>query len=656
MWPNAASAHQQSIPKPQTAFRQVRHNCVFWAVYLLCVLSAPSAFAATPPTDTCPRFEPGATVQNPPELRSQNGVLEVTFHFKYEVTTAKQGPPRYCYVTDNGMEAPTLRVHPGDRLILHLHNDLPAAILSQAHLPLTAAQLAEPTGCDVTAMNGAMTNLHFHGLTVPPTCHQDEVIRTAVKPGDDFDYRLTIPRDEPPGLYWYHPHPHGFSERQVQGGASGALIVEGLEQVYPSLAALPQRVIVLRDQSLAHAREFNFVTPAWDISINYVPVTYPEYRAATIETGPSQKELWRVLNAGADTIFNLQILAGGVPQPVKVVANDGVPATGDSPSPTSILLPPGAREEFVIETPKAGERAQLVTTKWDTGPKGDSDPARPIANIVSRENAPNGNFEPATKSNSAHGPHWQARRDGVAIVQRKLFFSQVTPDPREADASVFYYITVLGQAPEMYHMGQSPNIVVHQGEVEDWTVENQAQEDHVFHIHQIHFRVLEVNGKPVNDPSLRDTVDLPYWDGQGPYPSVKLRMDFRDPNIVGTFLYHCHILKHEDMGMMGVIEVLPPGLPTVTTLRAPARIGTATLATIEASVSAKSANGNMPGGAVQFAIDGITIGAPVPILQGRAQFTTSFGDTGVHVITATYAGDKVYAASGSRPYKLRVTD
>ncbi len=107
-------------------------------------------------------------------------------------------------------------------------------------------------------------------------------------------------------------------------------------------------------------------------------------------------------------------------------------------------------------------------------------------------------------------------------------------------------------------MGSPPNIVVHQGDVEDWTIENRSPEDHVFHIHQIHFIVQAVNGKPVNDPTERDTIDVPYWSGTGPYPSVKLRMDFRDPNTVGTFLYHCHILKHEDLGMMGSIQVLPP--------------------------------------------------------------------------------------------------
>ena len=81
---------------------------------------------------------------------------------------------------------------------------------------------------------------------------------------------------------------------------------------------------------------------------------------------------------------------------------------------------------------------------------------------------------------------------------------------------------------------------------------------HDFHIHQLHFQLLDWSGMPVNEPFLRDTVNVPYYNGRMlDYPSVRLRMDFRDPNIVGTFVYHCHVLEHEDGGMMGRIRVEP---------------------------------------------------------------------------------------------------
>ena len=89
------------------------------------------------------------------------------------------------------------------------------------------------------------------------------------------------------------------------------------------------------------------------------------------------------------------------------------------------------------------------------------------------------------------------------------------------------------------------------GAVEDWTIENRTQEVHEFHMHQLHFLVLEENGVPVAHPELRDTYQVGYWDGtSATYPSIKVRMDFRDPEIAGAFVYHCHILEHEDGGMM----------------------------------------------------------------------------------------------------------
>jgi FtsP/CotA-like multicopper oxidase with cupredoxin domain len=113
------------------------------------------------------------------------------------------------------------------------------------------------------------------------------------------------------------------------------------------------------------------------------------------------------------------------------------------------------------------------------------------------------------------------------------------------------------QPPKIFDPNATrPDIIVRQGDVEDWIIENRTQELHAFHIHQIHFLLTEWNKIPLDEPFLRDTVNVAYWDGKSPqYPSVRLRMDFRDPQIVGTFVYHCHLLEHEDGGMMGTIRV-----------------------------------------------------------------------------------------------------
>jgi FtsP/CotA-like multicopper oxidase with cupredoxin domain len=140
-----------------------------------------------------------------------------------------------------------------------------------------------------------------------------------------------------------------------------------------------------------------------------------------------------------------------------------------------------------------------------------------------------------------------------------LYFSETLQDPADPNSATSFFLTVDGQTPTPFDPTASePNIVVHQGEVEDWIIENRSTELHAFHIHQLHFQLLEWSGTPVNEPFLRDTVNVPYYsDRMLTYPSVRLRMDFRDPNSVGTFVYHCHLLEHEDGGMMGLIRVEP---------------------------------------------------------------------------------------------------
>ena len=356
-------------------------------------IASPGGAKADPADQVCARFATGSATTAPPELKSQGGVLEVTF--KFLTATDSQGLVRYCYVTDTGLQAPTLRVNPGDQLIIHFQNDLPAASAAKAGAAMAGMTMAlsSPATSSSSACNGTMsasaTNIHFHGTNAAPVCGQDEVVHTLIQPGQSFDYNVQIPQNEPPGLYWYHPHPHGFSEGQVQGGATGALIVEGLQNVDPALAGLTERTFVIRDQMPPASEANDTNIPAWDLSINYIPVTYPSYTPAVIQTNPAQQELWRVANTAADTILNLQYVVNGTPQAMQVVAIDGYPiASGSSGQPseseTSLLLPPGARAEFVVTTPKTGDQAQLITQNWDTGPDGDFDPTRPIANIVSQ--------------------------------------------------------------------------------------------------------------------------------------------------------------------------------------------------------------------------------------------------------------------------------
>ncbi len=541
----------------------------------------------------CPRPHEGDAVGEPADLRSVNGVLRLELTVRNELEP--DGTVRYCYLDAAGNESPTLRLKPGDLLILELKNELrdfrAGAVAN--HAPMQGMEIASAAKqnsdpCAGESMTSVSTNLHFHGLTVPPVCHEDDVLKTSVQPGDAaFEYRFRIPADEAPGLYWYHPHIHGFSKAQVLGGASGALIIEGIERADKAVAGLPERVLVIRDQDLLHPNAppsksepvvgkmfidrdgdavnngTGFGKPAKDLSINFVPVPYPDYPPAVIEMRPAERQLWRVLNASAITYLNLQVLFGHTPQRLGLVALDGVPlnfAGGDSDFvdwQTHLAVPPGARVEFIVDGPPPGKEGLLVTRTVDTGPGGENDPNREIARIVAAENAPEPRAKLAVSPEPLAAPAQPWLGSVVPDKVRRLYFSEKLLDPNDPNGAIEYYLTVDGQTPQIYDMKSGTvNITVKQGTVEDWIIENRSNELHDFHIHQLHFLLLDYMGQTVNEPFLRDTINVPYYDGRAlVYPSVRLRMDFRDPNMVGTFVYHCHLLEHEDGGMMGTIRV-----------------------------------------------------------------------------------------------------
>ncbi len=565
-----------------------RHRPTSWLVWLFsCGACAPWSAQAAPAAglDTgarCPRPVVGSAIPEPADLHSEHGVLKVELTIRNE--RASDGAIRYCYVTADGAQAPTLRLKPGELLDLHLKNDMvevgtdPAPA---AHLHHHAAGTTHGDPCTSGIMALTATNLHFHGTTLPAVCHQDEVLKTSLQPGEPaFEYKFHIPLNQPPGLYWYHPHIHGFSKLQVTGGASGALVVEGLERAYPEVAGLPERVLIIRDQDLLHpdaapARSepvvpkmmidrdgdaanngTGFGKPARDLSINYVPVPYPDYPVATLRMRPGERQLWRVLNAASITYLNLALLFDKTPQQVEIMALDGVPLNhqGKDEHATRRLnhvgLAPGARAEIIVTGPPLGTQALLVNRTVDTGSAGENDPNRALALITVDPNAP----EPRLALEAAPSPlpkpalPWLG--DVTPVRTRRLFFSEDGAD---------FFVTVDGETPTKFDPGSNvPNIVVTQGDVEDWIIENRSSELHAFHIHQIHFLLLDQSGQPVDEPFLRDTINVPYYNGRtATYPGVRLRMDFRDPNTVGTFPYHCHLLEHEDNGMMGLLRVDP---------------------------------------------------------------------------------------------------
>jgi FtsP/CotA-like multicopper oxidase with cupredoxin domain len=249
---------------------------------------------------------------------------------------------------------------------------------------------------------------------------------------------------------------------------------------------------------------------------------------------PGERQFWRLVNASADSYADVQVDG----QPMEVIALDGVPLAYHAPGHRSrqvahLLLPPAGRVEFIVTGPPQGTRLALRTLCVDTGPDGDPAPAAVLADIVS------GTETVAMSSASvpnAHLPVYKHVQLDALERSAPQFVVTFTEDDRG------FYINGQTYAPDA-----APMIRVKVGSYQHWRVVNQTRELHPLHIHQVHFLAFEENGAPVEHPEWVDTVNVPYGG------SVDIIMDFTNPVIRGMSVFHCHLLNHEDKGMMAKI-------------------------------------------------------------------------------------------------------
>jgi len=230
----------------------------------------------------------------PPETRSATGMLDAT-------VTAAPGPVRlgdraFTGLLYNGAYVPpTLRARLGDTLRITFRNNL------------SDKSALAPPGYFGPICAGADTpsNLHFHGMSVSPQGNSDNVF-VHVQPGETFQYEVRIPASgrQGPGLFWYHPHAHGFVNNQILGGMSGALVVDGIDQLFPLLHGLPERFFLIKHAKLADDGEI--------VSIN--GQTNP---AVAMRAGEMQ--FWRIAHIGASEFYKFRVEG----MPLYVVATDG---------------------------------------------------------------------------------------------------------------------------------------------------------------------------------------------------------------------------------------------------------------------------------------------------------------------------------------------
>src|SRR3984893_224993 len=313
-----------------------------------------NVLAPVPPVgNPCPRLEAGSVARNPPALFSFNGYLRVRFSYQRRID--HDGMELLCFMTPDGLEDPTLHVKPGDHLIITITNNTPST-------PAMMPPLNSPN-CGDPQPTQSSINIHYHGTNTSPTCHQDDVIKTVINSGETFHYDVTIPSDEPSGLYWYHPHIHMLAEHHVQGGASGAIIVRGIEGQQPAVTGLNKRVFVVRDQPVPGNPTPIGNIPSFDLTLNYIPITSPtdpnssNFVPPVLRMQPGTREFWRVSNSTADVILELQYVFDGV-----TVNCQGSTGPGSLVDVTPFTLPEASRAEFIVSAPPSSVRlAQLIT-------------------------------------------------------------------------------------------------------------------------------------------------------------------------------------------------------------------------------------------------------------------------------------------------------
>ncbi|HEY5426687.1 MAG TPA: multicopper oxidase domain-containing protein [Candidatus Tumulicola sp.] len=473
----------------------------------------------------------GAPLPVAPEVDAIGGVATVELAAQIDPATAL---PAFVYRGRKGV-VPTIRVKPGDTIVVDVVNNLPAAHGMQSDL-----------------------NLHFHGLTVSPNPPADDVITTLAMAGGSLHYVVPIPKNQEPGLYWYHPHVFPETDFQVgQAGISGAIVIAGLERHLPGLAKMKERLILIRQVAATGANIMTRMRPHDEEQNNNpcgpdpgLTVTTNGAVAPAIAIAPGEQQFFRVVNATGHKNLKLAVDDGTI----ELVAIDGFaldkyPGTAPTSTVRSVVVPPAGRAEFVVTGPGSGA-SEFRTLCYDSGPSGDPDPSTVLADLRA----------PAGRQHATGAP-FPARRLRVGAPLPNDAFSWPLPHVAAKRTIVFseddngMYIN-----GKQFSMASPPMFVVRVGTVEQWQVVNVTEEVHDFHMHQTHFFVQQVNGVTVAHPHWADSVVVPHRipgkNGSWKPGYLTLLIDFRDPVIRGEFMFHCHILDHEDAGMMAKIQAI----------------------------------------------------------------------------------------------------
>jgi FtsP/CotA-like multicopper oxidase with cupredoxin domain len=461
-----------------------------------------------PPALDAPLIEPQVR-------RSANGVLQTQLRCAYAYRHVG-GIRLYVRSYEGGMPGPTLRMKPGETLKIRLINDLPP------NRDLLPADISNPHQFN-------NTNFHFHGSHASPSGIADNVMRSMV-PGESYDIEIELPKDHTKGTYWYHPHHHGSADIQMASGMAGMIVVEGDFAEVPEIANAKERTLVLA-QVVHDARYMveTFETLFPETATRFLTVN--GQRRPTITMRPGEVQRWRILHAGYQDDMLLELEK----HDLHIIAYDGI-QLGAMETMKQHLILPGQRADVLVQAGAPGTYA-LKAMDYD---QGHPSPSGPLARVVVAG-------EPMAMKLPTALPKapLEAVKDAELTGSRKLVFSATAPEADAAGHWQEFAFFIDGKKFDPTRIDQKVKL----GSIEEWTIVNtHDHDDHVFHIHTNPFLVTKLNGKPLATPQWRDTAIVERKGG-----SLTFRTRFLD--YTGIYMMHCHMMNHEEMGMMATVEV-----------------------------------------------------------------------------------------------------
>lgn len=443
------------------------------------------------------------------EIRRDGNQLDIALVAR-QTRLRVAGRSRTLLAYNGQVPGPLLEMRAGDRVRLTLHNQLETA-----------------------------TNLHHHGLHISPQV--DDVFRE-VAPGDTYTYEYTIPSNHPAVTAWYHPHYHLNVAPQVFGGLAGGLIIRGELDAIPEVQAATEAVLILQDtprQPQAVLQAPHPLGKRWGREGELLLANGQQNPVVPL---PHQGLLrLRLMNAAASRIFQLQLPN----HPWFLIATD----RGAIAQPTeleTLLLAPGERVELLIPGQREPGDYPILSLPYDRGiaslTRSLGEAAQQMPGVVPPFQAPIATlrYEPSDIPEPLPLPQQLIAVEPLPEPQTTREF--VLNHGQDTTASVTGF-TINGQSFVMDRVDTQVQL----NQVEEWRIINQASMDHPFHLHTNRFQVIERNGTPEPLRAWKDTVNI------AAYETVTLRVRFED--FVGRTVYHCHILDHEDQGMMGIIEM-----------------------------------------------------------------------------------------------------